>query len=72
MRRKVSQAFLNASHRKKFENHWRKGRELSNFLGDLSVDNVFKMFDDVFRIAEKHHQHFLIKSSKDHAYFLTH
>ena len=22
MRRKVSQAFLNASHRKKFENHW--------------------------------------------------
>ena len=24
MRRKVSQAFLNASHRKKFENHWLK------------------------------------------------
>ena len=27
MRRKASQAFLNASHRKKFENHWLKSMD---------------------------------------------
>ena len=32
MRRKVSQAFLNASHRKKFENHWLRVMHGSNYV----------------------------------------
>ena len=39
MRRKVSQAFLNASHRKKFENHWSKR---TNFSKNYSIQSRLK------------------------------
>ena len=40
MRRKVSQAFLNVSHRKKFENHCTKGYSIF-FFSDLILKFTF-------------------------------
>ena len=40
MRRKVSQAFLNASHRKKFENHWFTTLITAMFLKQFKVTEL--------------------------------